>query len=509
MKVSFVYPTYESLGIEYLSAVLKKEGHQTELIFDPSLFDDDMHYLPSFKKVFSMKVYIVNKIIKSNADLVAFSVNSDRYLWACDLAREVKRRTKVPIVFGGIHPTSEPEKVISNDFIDYVVVGEGEGAIVDLVERLKNKNDNYDINNVWFKNKGQVIKNEARNLIKNLDSLPFPDKNLYSREYTAFQGQYTIITSRGCPFSCTYCCNNYLRKFYQGKGQYSRYRSIENVIAELKFAKENYRINAVYFFDEELFFQTQRAKELFEAYRKYINLPFWCYVNPRTMDEEKIDILEKSGCCEVEIGVQSLSTTLNTNILKRSMNLKQFKKVINRFQKTKIRVLVDIILGIPTQKEEHLFEMVDFFSKNKIDGPFLFWLRYYPKTDIIDIAVKEGVLLAEECDEINLAQAFYVKGSTYNNIFAKIAILISLSCLLPGYLIRLMARRKVYKYFFPGPFNFLLGSGIRLKQFILIFLGIKRKRIYFSHRFRFYFYYFWKWIYINGYEKYRLIIGKN
>src|SRR4030042_6877255 len=195
MKVTFVYPTSENLGIEYLSSVLRQEGHQSELIFDPCLFNDTIHYNPFLKHLFAFKKHMLNRIIKSQADLVCFSVVSDFYPWACEIAKEVKKRTKVPIVFGGIHPTSVPEQVISNDFVDYVVIGEGEGAIVELVRSLEQKDDDYRIKNVWLKRDGQIIRNEPRDLIQDLDSLPFPDKALYAKEYTDFKGQYTIITS--------------------------------------------------------------------------------------------------------------------------------------------------------------------------------------------------------------------------------------------------------------------------------------------------------------------------
>src|SRR4030042_4021033 len=131
---------------------------------------------------------------------------------------------------------------------------------------LEQKDDDYRIKNVCLKRDGQIIKNEPRDLIQDLDSLPFPDKDLYAKEYTDFKGEYTIITSRGCPFSCTYCCNNFLRKLYQGKGTYKRYRSPENVIAELKFAKEKYKMKGVLFFDEELLLEWERAKRLLYLY---------------------------------------------------------------------------------------------------------------------------------------------------------------------------------------------------------------------------------------------------
>ncbi len=497
MKVVFAYPIFENLGIEYLSAALKKERHSTELAYDPSLFDDDARFNSFLSKVFNYKSHIVDRIVNSRADLLCFSVVSDRYPWACEIASRVRERTKVPIVFGGMHPTSDPEDVISNDFVDYVVVGEGEGAIVDLAKCLQEKKDASQIKNLWLKKDGRIIKNEPRSLIEDLDSLPFPDKDLYSKEFTDFQGQHTVITSRGCQFSCTYCCNNYLKRLYHGNGKYRRMRSVENVIEELKLAKERNRINSVLFFDEELFFETERAKRLLELYKKEINLPYWCYINPQLMDEEKLDLLEKTGCSEVEMGVQDLDPSVNKNILRRSLDVTHLKQVIKRMHKAKIIIQADIMLGLPTQKEKNVLDMVNFFNENRIDYPMVFWMRYYPKTDMIDIALKEGALEKGELNRLGDSCAFYVKGSTYNPRFAKIANLYYLSCLLPSGMIKFIINKKLYSFFPPVVLKYFFNTYIINKIALQVVFKYRKRGIFFVSRLPIYTYYFLKWLKIR------------
>lgn len=498
MKILFVYPVFENLGIEYLSSALKQEGHSAELVFDPCLFNDTLFYNAFLKDICSFKKNVVDRVVKSQADLVCFSVVSDLYFWACEIARAIKKKAKIPIAFGGIHPTAVPEQVISNDFVDYVVVGEGEEALIDLVRRLEQKNDDYQIGNVWFKRNGKIIRNDPRNLIQDLDRLPFPDKDLYSKEYTEFKGQYTIVTSRGCFFSCTYCCNNFLRKLYQGKGNYNRYRSIDNVIAELKLAKEKYKIKSVLFFDEELLLKWDRTKRLLHLYKQKIDLPFWCYVNPQTLSEEKICLLESSGCNEVEMGVQELDPVLNKNILKRNMDLKQLKKIIKRMQKTKIIVAVDIMLGLPTQNEKNLINMVNFLNDNRVDSLFLFWLRYYPKTEMIDIAIKHSALENEILDKTNFIcpSPFNIRGSTFNPQFARIANLFYLCLILPKRMIKIIVWGKVYRYFPPVIFKFFFFNFCIFPRlyFIRKLLGKKRTRTFIINRKRFYLYYLYQWL---------------
>ncbi len=139
MKVLFIYPIGESLGIEYLSAVLKRRGHEAELIYDPRLFYEIGYHNKFLSRMTSSHNRLVKKAVNSDADLICFSVTSDIYNWACLFAKEIKEIISTPIIFGGIHPTSDPESVINMPFINMICMGEGEGAIVELVSGMKKK----------------------------------------------------------------------------------------------------------------------------------------------------------------------------------------------------------------------------------------------------------------------------------------------------------------------------------------------------------------------------------
>ena len=214
MKVLFIYSVFENIGIEYLSAVLKTAGHQTEIVFDPRLFrahrKDYSNKL--LAKIFNYRKYLLQQIVQHKPGLIAFSVVSADYLWACEFARDIKKLLPVPIAFGGIHPTSVPERVIKNDFVDFVVQGEGEHALLDLVNCLEAGEIDYSIKNIWFKRNGEVISNPCRPFIQDLDSLPFADKDLFYHKvgYPFTIGHY-CMARRGCHNNCTYCCNNFLR----------------------------------------------------------------------------------------------------------------------------------------------------------------------------------------------------------------------------------------------------------------------------------------------------------
>jgi len=316
MKVLFVHPESECLGIEYLSAVLKQAGHKTDLVFDPMLFMDQLFRIKILHKVFDYKKIIIKEIIKKKPEAVCFSVVSSNYRWACKTAKEIKKKLNVPIIFGGIHPTSVPEVVIKNDYVDYVVVGEGEYALLNLVNVIESGNPTHKINNVWSKHRRMVIKNSPRELISNLDTIPFPDKEIFKGIIPRFFDMYTTITSRGCPHSCSYCNNSFMKKFYQGKGKYLRRRSVDNVIEELSQAKAT-GFNKVIFHDETFNHDTVWLREFSKKYKKEINLPFFCWISPTNINKEVVRLLKSAGCRSVEMGVQTHNKEIAKKTLKR------------------------------------------------------------------------------------------------------------------------------------------------------------------------------------------------
>ena len=127
MKIAFVYPAFENLGIEYISAMLKKYGHETFLLFDPQLFNDLFLKMKFISKIFDYQDEIVKSIEKRRPQPVAFSVVSDNFNCACSYAEKIKRKfPNIIIAFGGPHITAVPENVLSNWFVDFVISGEGE-----------------------------------------------------------------------------------------------------------------------------------------------------------------------------------------------------------------------------------------------------------------------------------------------------------------------------------------------------------------------------------------------
>lgn len=400
MRITFVQSESENLAVEYLSSALKSYGHAVNLVFDSKLFNTTVVKNALLKKLFDVKDILVGQIVSSAPDLVAFSVLTGDYLWAADIAKSIKEKINVPIIFGGIHPTSVPEEVVKNECVDIICVGEGEYPLVELANSLK-KGIDYSIKNLWFKNRGNVIKNEIRPLLENLDALSFPDKEIFYRKVPLYKKFYTTMISRGCPYGCTYCCNNILKKIYQGKGKYLRIRSVENVMEELNIAKERYKPKYFSFPDDTFTTDKEWLREFIARYKKEINRPFLCYTHVRFLDEENAGLLKEGGCFWLNIGIQTASENNRRAILKRVESNAEIAQAAENCHKAGLEFSIDHIFGIPGEGEKEYVEALKFYNRLRPSVINSFYLRYYPKAEIVGIAKNAGILDDKAVEDIN------------------------------------------------------------------------------------------------------------
>ena len=454
MKIVFVTFGYENLGVEYLSAVLKKQGHSVSLVFDPALFNTYHLSNRLLSKTFNCRDKVINRIIELDPEMVAFSVLSDNYSWARGIAQEFKKKKKDAfIVFGGIHPTSVPDEVIREEFVDYVCVGECEQALVDLVRALESGEDTAFIPNIWSKNNGTVFRNEPRRLIDDLDKLPLPDKELFHSEYAGFTGNiYMAMTSRGCPYTCSYCYNSYLMSVYKDKGKYLRRFSINRVIEELESAKKKFRMKRIVFVDDVFTADQQWLESFIEQYRKKINIPFGCLVHPLFVNKRIVDLLKQGGCSVVGMGIQTLNERIRNQIICRPETNSDVENAILLFKKAGILIFVDFIFGLPEESRKDAEDAALFLSRMRPDAVSTLWLRYYPRAEIISIAREKKLLSDKAVEDINKGIASTPAsdfGNTESDIDKKLITLILVSCNFPPWLVKFFLKHRLYR-FLPG-----------------------------------------------------------
>lgn len=417
MKITFLYLGGESLAIESLSAVLKKDGFQTSLVFDPGLFDDKQYLrIPSLRKIFRNLERFVDQVIKEKADLICFSVVTDMYGWVCEVARELKKRIAVPIILGGIHVSSVPEEVICHDFVDMVCLGEGEDALLELAQSLRKKENRTDIKNIWFKVNGRIIRNTVRPLKRDLDFLPFPDKELFSEKVNLRKGRYMIMTSRGCPHACTYCYNDVFKGLYQSEKRFFRQRSVHSVIEELELMKQRFDFTSVEFMDDLFAADTKWFLSFADEYIKKINLPYQCMVDSNVITYEKAALLKNSGCTRIKFGIQTINPDTRQRILNRYFEKQErIEHAFKICDQLRLDYSIDHMFGIPYETEQDYKDTALFYSRTKAQRINCYSLSYFPNTRISEIAFQANKITKDKLDLINKGQEkMYVLGSSLN-----------------------------------------------------------------------------------------------
>lgn len=394
MKVTFLHNGYESLGIEALSAALRKADIETSLVIDPCLFDESGFWRLKWPaRFFDLKKAAMARLKAEKPDLLCFSVFTDNYRWALAWAEAAKEELGVPVVFGGIHPTSVPEKVIARDCVDYVCVGEGDRALPALALALAAKSP-VSIPNIWSKKNGAVIKGETAPPMR-LDALEFADKDIFYSRYPFFGGGYLISASRGCPFACAYCANNIYARIYGGRG-YARKRGPAHVLRELALAKEKWKPEFVHFSDEVFNWDTAWLEDFLPRYKKEIGLPFSCFIYPDLLDAKTAALLKDAGCFKVQLGVQTYDEGRRRETLKRPSQNAKIAGAIDLLRREGVYTVCDSILGLPGETREDLRDLAGFYAGHTPDQNEVFFLKYYPGTELTLKAASEGLLKPQE-----------------------------------------------------------------------------------------------------------------
>jgi anaerobic magnesium-protoporphyrin IX monomethyl ester cyclase len=394
MKIAFFNIAYENLAVSILSAIAKKEGHTVKLLHIPTLFRDGLtREFKRLARIFSNDKEVFKQLKDFQPDLIAFSVVTFHYQMSLHYAEICKKVCPgAKIVFGGIHVSCVPEVVITNEFIDYVVIGEGEIAFSEIIKHIEKGNSSEPIVNTWYKSKdGNIIKGRQTGFIQDLDTLPQYDKGIWAEIFPLTE-YYLTMTSRGCPYNCSYCFNHYFRDIPAEKSNYVRRRSVRHVMEELTAAKKKYNIKRIEFWDDIFIFDKKWLKEFLDAYKKEVALPFKCYIHVNLFDEETAVMLKDAGCQWVDFGIQHINEEYRQKYLKRNESNANIVSTINLLKKHNIVSFADYIVGLPGDTIEHNEEARLFFLEHMPDIIEPYWMSYHPKTEIIEKGLEHNDL---------------------------------------------------------------------------------------------------------------------
>ena len=447
MKVMFLCRGAEYIGIEYLSACLKAKGHKTELIFDPG-FDDTFFFKAPFLKRLNRWPRLIDRVKSFAPDVLAVSSLTNTYPYIRQLVRQIKEAYRCYTILGGIHATAIPEFLIQDGLFDAVCIGEGEEALVELLDQLAAGESPHHVNNFCFMRDGELIRNPLNPLISDLDTLPFPDKELFCRA-GAFSSTVVVLSGRGCPFSCTFCVNDNNRRLYKGLGCYVRQYSPERMIAELDVTVKTLPIKGFNFQDDILTMNQKWLEQFSELYRVKIQKPFQCNVHPNFVSEDIVRLLKEAGCDSVCMGVQSAVPHIRRHLMQRPESNQDIVQAVALFKKYKLPIYLEYIFGLPDEGYEDIKENFIFNRKLHPTNTSTFTLYPFPGTSILEELKSSGDLDAESLAQIHQGEGSYHYDSFLNlpdkklseSAAALLPILTKLPLPLGLFLLRLLARK--------------------------------------------------------------------
>ncbi len=378
MKILFIIRDLkmcEQLGIMYISSMLKSKGHQTDLV-QTNLED-------------------VNKRIKEFCpDIIAYTATTGEHKHLIEINKQIKKQFPGLIsIFGGPHPTFFPE-MLNEGGADIICRGEGEFAILELVNALENKMPIEKIAGLWVKKDGKIHKNPMLPLIKNLDEIPFPDRELayeHDKNLKEF-GEKRILTGRGCPFRCTYCFNNQFSELYGAEWGKVRKRSVKNIIEEIKELKAKYPVEFIRIVDDTFIMCEKKWLEEFaESYHKKIGIPFLCNVRANLVTPEIVGLLKKAGCYSVFLAVETGDEKVRNELLKRNMSDEQLFSACRLLRDARIKYGFYNMFGLPVENPLEVdLKTLELNIKLKPDMAWSSIFTPFPRTELGDYCIKNG-----------------------------------------------------------------------------------------------------------------------
>lgn len=440
----FQMPLHFFQGIGSISAILKREGNYTDLIRVGDIIPEEIN----------------RKLHDFKPDLIGISSMSCFAYKIPDLIHHIRRQFKGPIILGGVHATVAPEKAIAIPDLSGIVIGEGELPLLEFVDCMNHSNVNYKkLNSFWFRDKDKIIRNPIRSKAEDLDALPFPDRELFDFNRLLTENPVAeFMCSRGCPFQCSYCINTKLNELYSGKSKLVRYRSIENIITEIKEVASKYpKMNQIEFHDDTFTLRKEWLKEFSSVYKREIGLPFACNVRPGTIDEKIPLLLKEANCTEVRIGIEAGNDFIRNKILKRNLSKEDIIKDFKRFKDVGIRTWAFNMIGIPYETVSMIEETINLNRLVKPDFAQVSIFVPYPGTETLRICEEKGWLTDRitetyfqnetPLDQPTLTMkqvAYYNRIFRWRVMYPKISPLVDLFCRIP-----IGKNKVVYDLFFP------------------------------------------------------------
>jgi radical SAM superfamily enzyme YgiQ (UPF0313 family) len=386
MRVFLVQPSGNSqfpvppLGLGYLAAVLERRGFEVKII------DLNVESLGTLEEHLSRE--------RPEVVGVSCAVGNTREAFA--VVSKVKGQfPECFVVVGGPYASiMSKEMLVRHREIDATVVGEGEATLVELMERLQNKQGLNNVNGLIFRDGSKIRSNPSRDPVDALDSLPFPDREkLPMKFYRQYAG--VLFTSRGCPYQCVFCSRSVFGRRWRG-------HSPEYVLTEIEHLIKQYGVTDLSFLDDNFTFDLDRAEKILEgiiAKKWKLSLYFWNGIRVDSVNEGLLAKMKKAGCTAINYGVESVDPEVLVKIAK-GITLDQVDKTIRLTREAGIRANVFLMVGNPGDTAKAFGKIRKFVQRVKVDGVHLSLATPIPGTEFWSWVNKNGDWLGYDREEL-------------------------------------------------------------------------------------------------------------
>ncbi len=399
------YNRYFPLGLAYLAAVLREEGHDV-LIYDadcnidPSKMDfsrlEDSY--PSYLSAVRDDEHPIwlemrTRIGDFDPDVVGISVWTTFAASAFKIASICKQwNSKVPVVMGGPHISIKHREVLQIcPDVDFLVRGEGEKTFPELVSAIgtggiDDKAAFAGIRGLSYVCDGKIVDNPAREFIEDLDSIPFPARDLLMNKSSYdSEDMGLLMTSRGCPYGCSYCATS----IWERK---TRYRSVDNIIKEIKLIVDKYGTRQITFKDDSFTVNKKRVSELCDRLiEENIKINWDCNTRVNLVDEQILKKMKRAGCNSIKVGIETGSERI-LELMNKKITFDQCRRAADLFRKVGIHWTAYFMMGLPSETREDVCQTLQFMKELKPDYASLSVYEPFPGTGLFELGIEKGLV---------------------------------------------------------------------------------------------------------------------
>ena len=417
-KILILYPNIPlmmtpSISIGLFTAILKREGCMVD-IFETTGYSEDYGGMATERvkiggtRAFNFKDLGVdirnptnmlsdfrNKVISFNPDFILVHCVEDVFIQTCELLEHIQD-LNVSHIVGGVFTTSAPERAISEPVIQMIGVFEGERTVVEIINRIKSKDNFENIKGTWLKTKKGIQKNPPQELVDISELIP--DYSLFDdvRFVRPYGGKiyktFPVETYRGCPYKCTYCNSPFNRTFSKDNdlGNFLRRKSIPRIQEELQIYMDLYNPTYFAFMDDS--FLARPKKEIFdfcEMYEKHFKLPFWFNTRIENCRPEYLKALKSAGVHRMQFGLESGNEEFRKKVLFRDIPNKTYLEYFEYINDSDIAYVLNLIIGMPGETRKLVFDTINLVKAARgYDGLTVSTFQPYYGTVLRDLCLK-------------------------------------------------------------------------------------------------------------------------